>query len=204
MTKEHLNSDTKERIFQSAAELFSEQGYTKVSVREICEKAGVAKPALYYYFDDKDALIEELVLQSFVILDALKNKFLKDEADFLENFKSLFLLYNEFANKYLIFTRFYMQMHFMAIPKKVKKDHIAKKNLQFEQLISFFRVGKKEGYFRKNTDVEMEATIFLGSVNAVFLNNYFLGEENYPLKKKLNQLKKHWIANFMNAKSEKV
>ena len=46
----------KERIFESAFELFSSRGYDKVSLNEIIEKAGVSKGGLFHYFDSKYAL----------------------------------------------------------------------------------------------------------------------------------------------------
>lgn len=46
----------KERIFESAFELFSSRGYDKVSLSEIIEKAGVSKGGLFHYFDSKYAL----------------------------------------------------------------------------------------------------------------------------------------------------
>ncbi len=49
-------SEMKERIFESAFELFSSRGYDKVSLNEIIEKAGVSKGGLFHYFDSKYAL----------------------------------------------------------------------------------------------------------------------------------------------------
>ncbi len=143
-------------------------------------------------------------MESFVILEELKQKYINDDQNFMEGFEALFLLYNEFADKYLTFTKFYMQMHFMAIPQMVKELHISRKILQFEQLMEFFVEGRKEGYFRSDTDIEMEATTFLGSVNLIFLNHFFEGEKKYPLKKKLKQLKKYWMEHFLSIKSEHV
>ncbi len=47
---------TRMRLFQAAAELFSQKGYTATSVNEIVEAAGVTKPALYYHFGNKEGL----------------------------------------------------------------------------------------------------------------------------------------------------
>ena len=58
-TKTKLNSlanNTRERILETATDLFAEKGYTGTYVREIVEKAGVSKPSLYYYFQSKEGL----------------------------------------------------------------------------------------------------------------------------------------------------
>src|SRR5215469_16465337 len=45
---------TRERIQAIALELFAEQGYEKTSLREIAERLGVTKAALYYHFKSKE------------------------------------------------------------------------------------------------------------------------------------------------------
>lgn len=50
--------DTRARIQQVALELFTEHGYDKTSLREIAERLGVTKAALYYHFKSKEELVE--------------------------------------------------------------------------------------------------------------------------------------------------
>ncbi|HLT11412.1 MAG TPA: helix-turn-helix domain-containing protein [Micromonosporaceae bacterium] len=52
---------TRERIQRVALELFTENGYEATSLREIAERLGVTKAALYYHFKTKDEIIESLV-----------------------------------------------------------------------------------------------------------------------------------------------
>ena len=44
-----------------AADLFIEQGYEKTSLREIAERVGVTKAALYYHFASKEELLAGLL-----------------------------------------------------------------------------------------------------------------------------------------------
>jgi TetR/AcrR family transcriptional regulator len=55
----------REAIRNAAAELFAEKGFAATSTREICQRAGVTKPVLYYHFGNKEQLYEELVLDTF-------------------------------------------------------------------------------------------------------------------------------------------
>ncbi len=52
---------TRQRIQAVALELFTEQGYEKTSLREIAERLGVTKAALYYHFKSKDEIVTSLV-----------------------------------------------------------------------------------------------------------------------------------------------
>jgi AcrR family transcriptional regulator len=49
--------DTRERILDVALELFTEQGFDGTSLREIAERLGVTKAALYYHFASKDDIL---------------------------------------------------------------------------------------------------------------------------------------------------
>ncbi|MBW5484034.1 TetR/AcrR family transcriptional regulator [Streptomyces bambusae] len=49
--------DTRQRIQDVALELFAEQGYEKTSLREIAERLGVTKAALYYHFKTKEEIL---------------------------------------------------------------------------------------------------------------------------------------------------
>jgi AcrR family transcriptional regulator len=51
---------TRERILDVALELFTEQGYEQTSLREIAERLGVTKAALYFHFERKEDILFEL------------------------------------------------------------------------------------------------------------------------------------------------
>ena len=71
-TKEaHARPDTRQRIQSVALELFAEQGYDKTSLREIAERLGVTKAALYYHFKSKEDIVASLVEDYFGQIDDL-------------------------------------------------------------------------------------------------------------------------------------
>lgn len=60
-TEHATEADTRSRIQEIALELFTDQGYEATSLREIAERLGVTKAALYYHFRTKDDIIASLV-----------------------------------------------------------------------------------------------------------------------------------------------
>ncbi|MGA2522312.1 MAG: TetR/AcrR family transcriptional regulator [Acidimicrobiales bacterium] len=54
---------TRERILDAALDLFLEKGFDKTSLREIAEKLGFTKAALYYHFESKDDIFMALHLR---------------------------------------------------------------------------------------------------------------------------------------------
>jgi len=64
-------SDTRERIQKVALKLFTEQGYDKTSLREIAEKLGVTKAALYYHFQSKEQIFESILVDTYASIKDL-------------------------------------------------------------------------------------------------------------------------------------
>ncbi|MGW6442464.1 TetR/AcrR family transcriptional regulator [Lentzea sp. NPDC055074] len=54
-------SDTKQRIMQTARELFASQGVQQTSLQEIADRLGITKPALYYHFASREELVRSIV-----------------------------------------------------------------------------------------------------------------------------------------------
>ena len=49
---------TRRQIFESALELFREQGFDATTMQDIAARAQVVKSAAYYYFPGKEAIIQ--------------------------------------------------------------------------------------------------------------------------------------------------
>ena len=54
-------SDTKQRILDTARELFARKGVPKTSLQEIAGELGITKPALYYHFASREELIRSIM-----------------------------------------------------------------------------------------------------------------------------------------------
>lgn len=64
-------TDTREQIRDVALELFAEQGYEKTSLREIAERLGVTKAAVYYHYRTKEEILENLFSDLFGGIDEI-------------------------------------------------------------------------------------------------------------------------------------
>jgi AcrR family transcriptional regulator len=56
-------AETRERILDVAQALFTQYGYDKTSLRDIADRLGITKAALYYYFERKEDILLELHLR---------------------------------------------------------------------------------------------------------------------------------------------
>lgn len=83
--------NAREDILETACHLFSEKGYDAVGVQEICEKAGITKPTLYYYFGSKKGLLQALteekgrqLFESLKTAGEYKHEFFDSVSDLLK------------------------------------------------------------------------------------------------------------------------
>ncbi|MFG2208597.1 TetR/AcrR family transcriptional regulator [Streptomyces sp. NPDC048638] len=61
LTREESRQQTRDRLLAAAAELFTERGVNGTSVEQIAERAGYSRGAFYGNFEDKNALVAELL-----------------------------------------------------------------------------------------------------------------------------------------------
>ncbi len=54
------SSDTKQKVLEAAAKVFSDVGYHEGTVARICEEAGANRAAVNYYYGDKENLYREV------------------------------------------------------------------------------------------------------------------------------------------------
>lgn len=57
-----MRKSTKERILESALDLFSEKGYDGVGIDLLAESVGIKGPSIYKYFKGKEDILNELLI----------------------------------------------------------------------------------------------------------------------------------------------
>lgn len=64
----------KQKILNTALNLFSEKGYDAVGVQAICEQSQISKPTLYYYFGNKAGVLKEVFKENYETLNSQLSK----------------------------------------------------------------------------------------------------------------------------------
>lgn len=94
---------TKQIILDTALTLFSQKGYSSVSIRDICGQIGIKESAIYYHFKNKqdifDVLCDLFTEETF----ALQQEFQSEQAKaFTVSEKDFALVCKSFVNDYLM------------------------------------------------------------------------------------------------------
>ncbi|MBS0290685.1 MAG: TetR/AcrR family transcriptional regulator [Proteobacteria bacterium] len=91
----HRNELRRKQILQSAFECFSKFGYSKTSLDQIAQKAGISRPLIYLQFKDKEDLftcmIEDILEKRYAIAKASLNSSLPKKQK-LFNFVEILVL----------------------------------------------------------------------------------------------------------------
>jgi AcrR family transcriptional regulator len=64
-------TDTRGQLQSVALELFAERGYDSTSLRQIAERLGITKAAVYYHFHSKDEILASVIEDFLAQLDDL-------------------------------------------------------------------------------------------------------------------------------------
>ena len=56
-----MAGNTKERILETALEMFAQSGYLGTSMSDIAEKLGITKGALYKHYTSKQEILDSIV-----------------------------------------------------------------------------------------------------------------------------------------------
>ena len=60
---------TKDKILDAMYDLVAEVGYDKASIGKICDRVGISKPSVYYYFPSKEEIFTTLLDSMFPTID---------------------------------------------------------------------------------------------------------------------------------------
>ena len=119
--------DNKERITRIATELFAYKGYNAISVQEVCEKAKVTKPTLYYYFTNKKGLLEYITdTYGNELISSIKESLIY-EHDFIKSLTKVLKAEIQFAKQ----NKDYFSLHLSLLnsPEDSEEREVYKKEI---------------------------------------------------------------------------
>ena len=93
--------DTRKSIIECAEGMFLELGYDKTGLNDIAKKLNITKGALYHYFESKDVLFREVLMNLFGKLETWFMKTIVQESDLHKLMKGFFD-YSAFFTEYEI------------------------------------------------------------------------------------------------------
>lgn len=166
--------DIKERILENSMELFLRRGCKSVTMDDIASENGISKRTLYELFGDKSSLLE----QSILLIENKKKCFFEEYSTKTDNVLERFIKIHESQSEMMVNLRinfFYeLKKYYPAIYSK-SVDRLV--NFHLERLVQSLTLGREQGIFRTNFDIELTAKI------VIELGNTMGNFDIFPLEK---------------------
>ena len=153
---------------------------------------GVGKPTLYYYFKDKETLLEELLRYVFQLASEMAGKMLEDKTGFFDRLEALIHLRQNFAREFPYFIRFFVSVNIFSLPAQVTKlvvDHLDWINKLTTDLIE---QGKHEGHIPADADPRILTYTLLGTLNHLTFRHLYQASSELISDKDALDLIKFW------------
>ena len=157
--------NTKEKIFDVSIDLFSQNGYDGVSIRQIAKEVGIKESSIYNHYQSKESILESIL--SYYI-----NEMLKEEAPVMQPKENMNMdfdhFYKEGSNRFISklseekmmkITRIFLveSYHNEKIKKFVKEAIIGYAINGWEDL---FNLMKEMNFIKKDADIKQLAESF--------------------------------------------
>jgi len=167
MRSQTKSERTRQRILDAAAVCFSELGYAGVTLRDIADRAKMKAGSLYYHFDSKDDLVEEVLRvglatavdatrKAVSALDRRADPIAKLRAAITAHLTTI-LAESDYASADL---RILGQ-----VPEPIRQRHLKQQRKYGAFWASLFRKAVASGRLRADLDLSVVRMLVLGALN---------------------------------------
>jgi AcrR family transcriptional regulator len=148
---ENKITDRQEMILRSARDLFWKHGFRRITVEEICEKAGISKMTFYRYFPNKIELAKTVfnkaIREGYEGFQSIMNEKSSPE----EKIQKILLL--KFEGTHDISQEFLLD--FYSSSESGLSDYVQTQTNEIWQfMITDFKVAQQKGIFRQDLNIE--------------------------------------------------
>jgi len=144
-----------ERLLKVGTELFAQEGFDAVSVREICAKAKTSSTMIHHYFGSKqgllDAILDQFSTETFSTPLRLIEEVPKDKTAFVCKIE---LFINE------TFEALITQKYVIKILSNQETDFVVFRDF-VKKFTHFIEEAKEKGFVRKSVEADMLAGLIL-------------------------------------------
>ena len=183
---------TKEKIMEAAVDLFSEEGYDKVSINRIAEKAGVSKGGIFHHFESKYTLARDSLM--WWAYENLSPDFHMGDPDYPP--KKILIGFIDFMMELISedgqFTRFFWSVFDESIRRR--EDTSVWVDFLNEYVTSVEKIYERMGA----KDPRMKAMIFLSNLDGIALYHSLIKESGMEFD--IDQLRDELVRTYVNFK----
>lgn len=190
MTRKEQKEFRRQQIFQTALQLFVQQGYYGTKTSQISKCAGISEGLLFHYFPTKENLLEELV--RFGVM-GMRMPAQIDAANGLDFFYQFIVILFKTLEKNPFIARMFIFMAHVAVAEDIP-EHIRKMAVSADPIKdSLCRIeeGQRDGSIREGNPMAL-SNMYWCSVHGIM--------EQYSTRPDIPLPDPEWIIDMLRAK----
>jgi AcrR family transcriptional regulator len=175
------HGNLKEAAVKAALEMIEKEGIETITLRELSHRIGASRTAIYRHFENKEALIQAVILAGFERFDAhFVEIFSRQDADVLTRFTMM-------GRAYLAFAVGNPQLYRLLFGEKVHREREevcdledAQKATGFHALVQLIEAGQHEGVFKAGDAFLQAATVWsmIHGLSSLILDGHIAISDN--------------------------
>ncbi|MFG6655764.1 TetR/AcrR family transcriptional regulator [Scandinavium sp. M-37] len=162
-------ADNREQLMDIALTLFSREGIARVSLNAIAKEAGVTPAMLHYYFNSREALIEQLLEERFMPLrNRISTAFVEHQDDPVSAFTQMVRVLAELAEQNAWFAPLWMQEMIGEMP--ILRQHMQARfgEDKHQKLLTTVAHWQESGKLNRDLSPELLVTTLISLVLVPF------------------------------------
>ncbi len=181
--RERKKRETRERIYETARELFLEHGFAATTVEQIADGADVAQTTFFNYFQSKGAVLREMTREVGDYLEAMLEEDLSNPGtaiERIERFSAGVIVGIEHAQslaREILLELLRTSSH--------PGDALPYFSRVYEPFTEILRQGQTAGDVRRDLEPRLMAEMLIGTLNMALVG--WLNDPQYPFEKRLTQ-----------------
>lgn len=135
------SQNTKAAILQCALELIKKDGYSNVTIQQICREAAITKSTFYYHFESKEHLLEDFTNQvGYIVEDNYSNILMQDT--YIKQLWEIFKIY--FVRNHEVGAEITKQVFISSLDAGDQED-FPRSAYAWKMVLNLIEKAKKEG-----------------------------------------------------------
>jgi AcrR family transcriptional regulator len=152
-----MSNDVKKRILSESLPLMLNYGVKAMTMDELAKRIGISKRTIYEHFEDKDTLLTEILQYNKKLKEQQFKKVLEESSNVIHAFFHLLTNTESSTFTKMVSRHEEIKRYHPAVYQKIV---CSDENQEIERVEKLFKLGVKQGVFRKNLKTDIAASLF--------------------------------------------
>lgn len=192
--------DQKLQILQASSILYMTRGIKSVSMDDLARHLGMSKKTIYQYFENKDALVKEIIMSHVEKEEAEVASIVADSENAIEQMQQIARMVLRTLDEVSPGTMYDLQKYYKKVWESIIERH---KSMIHKVIQQNIERGIEEGVYRPEIDADIIARLY-GETAFSVINIEVFPSQDYHIQDVYKQAFYYHINGILSSKGEKI